>query len=220
MSRSRLSWVVAIAVLTGALAGCSGGAQPIAQQPPATPPTDLPANLDLTYVSRLSLVRPAGRLRVGETKEAALFLYPPPEKAEMFGNLPFNLGDDYTASGWEKEDEGFGVILLKNRVVLAQRSLIGIDEERLKEVLATYEQDAGRKADRQVQLDAVRYWFWTDGVHRLMICAVKPKTDRMTVAVSLGHVLAMDRFGMNPAKAQEDAEAALKILENAGTKKS
>lgn len=181
---------------------------------PAPPESngELPAILDLSIGSKLAFAQPTGRLRVGDSQETAMFLFPPPPKAEDIDSLPYSLGDAYSASGWEKGDEGFGIILYKDRVALALKTSIVPSEEEVLKVVADVEREAGKAPGRSILYDQVSYWFWRDGEQRMMVSSVEKKPGQYLVAMAMGHITVMDRLGMSEAKAQKDAQRAIELL--------
>jgi hypothetical protein len=173
-------------------------------------------NLDAK--SELVLIRQSGRLHVGDSVESALVLYPPLQKSKELSELPATV-PGLSASGWQGENEGFGMAAKDGRVALALRSQDLLEAGDLSTIVRNYESEIGRQADDLPQSSRGQYWFWTSqraptGAQRLMIYSRTGKSGKRSVVIALGDSTVMDALRMNPQAARNDldkAEAVLRI---------
>jgi hypothetical protein len=200
------------------VAGC-GGSPKAASLPKPVNEGELPAELALTP-TRFALVQPAGKLRVGDTADVAQFLFPAPPKADPVETLPFHMGDNYSAMGWEKGDDGFAAVLHRDKVALALKTSMVRSEQEVAAVVQAAEQEAGEAPIRAILYNHARFWFWRQGVQRQMVSATRIGPDRYKIAVAIGHVAVMDRLGMEEGQAQKDAQEADRIFKTRSANRS
>ena len=185
------------------------GGVPIQSQPKTkvSAPAKVPAP-DFTKRTRLRLVRRGEELRVGDSVDDALRVFKEEKNAYKLTDMPPGWQDEsYKCSGWETGGQGFGVISTQEKVVLAMYHEEQVDEDRLKEILDTYD-DNLQLASTAVTGSSVRYWIWEDDPHRLMICAVQIPSEGLNVTVSLGDSRFMDMLRMSRPAAEKDEETA------------
>ena len=68
-------------------------------------------------------------LRLHASEEDAFRVFPRPRGAYDFFEEPPLEGDNYVAKGWQSNAEGFGVLMVRNRVVLALQTLDNVDAD-------------------------------------------------------------------------------------------
>jgi len=213
----RLTWLVLLGL---AVSGCNSGSavpQPESDQSsgPSRATVNGPAKVpppDFNARTELRMVRKGEFLRVGDTIDDALNVFKQEKNASKLSELPPGWKDpNYRCAGWDAGNTGFGAITYDDRVVLAMYHEDRINEQRLQEVLNDYD-NMIQIAATQVSGTRVRYWFWEDSPHRLMICAVQTPGEGLNLSVALGSGKIMDSFGMNTVAAENDRQAAEELF--------
>ncbi|MFQ3587317.1 MAG: hypothetical protein SNJ74_10065 [Fimbriimonadaceae bacterium] len=230
MNRVRRSGLALFALAAvgavGGLSGCGGPAKdaPARAEASASAPagTEIdPTSLatfapqdppDFSRRSRLALMGPGRRLRVGDPATQALEFFDRPARTFVLRDRPPAFPEEYRSKGWESEAESFAIISYDNRVVLALYTLQGADERTLKEeFLDVYLAEYGFLEPTVVPPGpSARYWFWEDNGHRLMICAARGKAG-LTISLAIGDESAMDALRMSPSWALSDRRRADEI---------
>ena len=176
-----------------------------------------PAKLDPPDFSKrtaLRMVRKGEEVRVGDSIEVALRAFREEKNSVLVTEMPPGWQDPaYTAQGWDNGSSGFATILYDEKVVLALFHEDRADEARLQEILAVYDRMLVRPAVNLVG-SRVRFWFWDQAPHRLMICAVQVPSEGQSISIALGGQKIMDLLGMNPEAAEKDRVAAEKIFQD------
>ena len=204
-----------LCILWGCGAGQNGGdaKTPLIQTPAAQIHTP-----NFKETSSLRMVEGGQQLKVGDdVGEGELPLFPRPEKrAVAFRDLPPGFGPEYQSKGWETDAEGFGIISLNGRLVVAVRTELGVDESRVAQILRKYRialdtrfSDALDIDKPDPQISFARYWFVDDVPHRLMICAVRMKTGVINITEAIGFDEAMDALRMGKDQAKHDLERVI-----------
>lgn len=167
---------------------------------------------DFTRRSRLALLGPGRRLRVGDPATQALEFFDRPARTFVLRDRPPAFPEEYRSKGWESEKESFAILSYENRVVLALYTLQGADERTLQEDFLDVYMGAYDFLQPTVVPPgpSARYWFWEDDGHRLMICAARGRAG-LTVSLALGDVSAMDALRMSPSAALVDRRRADEI---------
>lgn len=194
-----------------ALTGCGGDTDESANggfvnTTKAVKPPDWDINSDL------ALVVDSQSIHVGDAVSEAEKVFRKPEgRVSNFRDLPPGFGPGYRSIGWSTEAEGFGMINLEGRVVVAVHSEYGVSESRSNQIIDKYRR---RNAIRFKKLAAgdgsdlepswVQYWFAEHNKQRLMVCAVRLKDGFVNVTEAVGSAEAMDALRMSPKAAQED----------------
>lgn len=216
-----------LALAAAGVTGCGGPAKGASAGPadPATSaagtteidPTSLatfaPQNPpDFSRRSRLALMGPGRRLRVGDPATQALEFFDRPARTFVLRDRPPAFPEEYRSKGWESEKESFAIVSYDNRVVLALYTLQGADEQTLREeFLDVYLGEFSFIEPTIVPPGpSARYWFWEDNGHRLMICAAKGKSG-LTISLAIGDESAMDALRMSPSWALSDRRRADEI---------
>lgn len=195
-----------------ALAGCSGDqtmeakAPPVAEkktfsiETPALPTTELPGAIHDGEIVRL-----------GDSKQLALEVFPKPAKATSFREeLPF-ISETARSEAWEGSRASLALITKQDRLVLLVFTEEQVERERINDVLAQHEKAFG-SAQLTVPGGEVAYWFWSKNLARLMICvATNPKGQR-SLTIATGDYRVMDELRMSGSAAEEDQRAALDAL--------
>lgn len=179
--------------------------------PPTSPASDLPVP-DPTVKSRVALVRSGRSVKVGDTPSAAFGVFGPPPRAWDFREMPPSLAPPYGARGWETTREGFGVITYNDVVVAAMRQIDDAPPSQLAEILQEHEAALGVARTEFVAGTQVRYWFWEDGPHRLMVSALNRPRGELHVTVAMGDRAVLDILGISPAKATDDSLRVEEIM--------
>lgn len=152
------------------------------------------------------------RLRIHASEEEAFRAFPRPRGAFDFFEEPPIEGDDYTAKGWQTNAEAFGVLLLRNRMVLGLYTLEGADGDTVAEKVRLYEEGMGRPPS-VVPGEIGSYWFWESGQTRLMITTSRDAKGKSQLAVALGDVAIMNALRMSPDAARQDLVEARSRLQ-------
>ncbi|HWA82352.1 MAG TPA: hypothetical protein VG820_02890 [Fimbriimonadaceae bacterium] len=217
-------------VLAVAAVGCASdhvasqdGAPPTQAAPP---PTKLTAVPTFETTSKLGLIRRSGTVRVGMNQEDAFAIFKQSPNSYEKSDLPAAFDSPYEANGWQSKDEGFGMILYKDRVVVAVDELDGLSEGHLaSDVVKPYTDAFGppqyfgdKNEVKAGYLDGkyVRYWFWQAGDNSgdiLMICATEVNTGKLNVAVAVGWNPAMETLRMTPNLAIDDQRGAERLID-------
>ncbi|MBC8063641.1 MAG: hypothetical protein H7Y17_02330 [Chlorobia bacterium] len=211
-----------LAILALGLAGCNGGGQPAELQPAKDPnvarssvpgPDKLPAP-DFSVKTSLRMFRNGEELRVGDSIDTALRVFREEKTSYKVAEMPSGWKDrDYTCQGWDNGTLGFAAIVNDEKVALALYHEDRASEARLQEILADYDKMINL-SPQAVTGSRVRYWFWEDGDHRLMICAVQIPSEGLNISISLGDSKLMDIFRMNPTLADRDRQSAEKLFQD------
>ena len=204
-------FVFALPILFFALSGCGGGSEEngtdgFVQTTKAVKPPDWEISSDL------ALVADSQEVQVGDSVAEAEKVFRKPEgRASNFRDLPPGFGPGYRSTGWSTEAEGFGVISLEGRVVVAVHSEYGVSENRVEDILDKYRRRFwGRfkrltaAEDKVLEPSWVQYWFAEHNKHRLMVCATRLKDGFVNVTEAVGSGEAMDGLRMSPKSAMED----------------
>jgi hypothetical protein len=162
--------------------------------------------------SDLALFADSQSIHVGDSVSDAESVFRKPEgRAAAFRDLPPGFGPGYRSIGWSTEAEGFGVISLEGRVVVAVHSEYGVSESRSEQVVNKYLRRYGSRFKRLAAADGtdlepswVQYWFAEQNKQRLLVCAVRMKDGFVNVTESVGWAEAMDALRMSPKNAMED----------------
>lgn len=194
-----------------ALAGCGGdsddnGTAGFVQTTKAVKPPDWEISSDLV------LVADSQTIHVGDSVSDAEEVFRKPEgRAANFRDLPPGFGPGYRSTGWSTEAEGFGVISLEGRVVVAVHSEYGVSENRAEQILDKYRRRFWNRFKRLTATDGkviepswVQYWFAEHNKHRLMVCATRLKDGFVNVTEAVGSSDAMEGLRMSPKNAIED----------------
>jgi hypothetical protein len=161
----------------------------------------------------LKLVRNGAEIHVGDSIDDALNAFKPDKNAQKLADMPPGWRDStYRCAGWDSGNVGFGAITLDERVVLALYHEDRSTEGRLKEILDDYDRAIPIPAT-QINGQRVRYWFWDQEPHRLMICAVQPPNEGLNITVALGDAGTMNYFGMNSTLADKDRAVAEELFQ-------
>ncbi len=209
--------------------GCGGGEKATSQTEKPEPTIALktrvpgPAKVeppDFEKRTSLRMVRYGDELRVGDGVDTALRVFREEKNAYKIAEMPPGWKDEaYTCQGWDNGTMGFGAILYDDKLCLGLYHEYKADQERVEEIVGTYER-LNSVPLKTVVGSRVRYWFWEDDVHRLMICAVQSPKEGLNVSVSLGDTRIMNIMGMSPTQAEKDRAAAEKLFQEALQKQS
>ena len=149
----------------------------------------------------LRLERLGRKLEIGADESALREVFPKPEGAYEFNDLPSVLRGSFESTGWEGRNEGFGAILYGGKVALAMRQFYEIDGARFDELFRTL-QNANRGVTRtNAEGRNAEFWFWESGSQILMALRRGVKGNRYDLTIALGDKAVMDALEMTPAKA-------------------
>lgn len=218
-------WLLLVSVLI--LAGC--GAQPA---PPdaqnnvlATPAavaakSETPAP-DFARTSLLGVRKSTGTVRVGDDRNEGFKVFAAPEQSYDQDDLPPSITAPYQAVGWQKQDEGFGMILYEGRIAAAVYQLNRTNSARFADILALHTTAYGEVA-KTIPGRRVRYWFWEDesAGQTLMICASEIQPDVFNVTVAIGTNRLMQALGMEPDRAPQFQRIAEDLIDKEAAKKT
>lgn len=211
--RQRASNVFGFFVLISllwAVAGCDGGATPVSPQDLVAEKPEV-TNLSTQWTPADDapvMINGDQRLRIHDTEEAAMRVFPRPRGAFDFFEEPPVEGDDFVAKGWQSNAEAFGMLLLRNRIVLALYTLENVDTELLASKLTKYEEGLIPLTPSAVPGDVGSYWFWESGRTRLMMVHSRDAQGRGQLVVALGDTEIMDALRMAPGAARQDLTEA------------
>ena len=168
---------------------------------------------DFNRRTPLRMVRRGEELRVGDTVDSAFKVFDAEKGASRVSELPSGWRDPlYSCAGWDAGTSGFATILFDERVALGLYFEDEATEARLQEILETYERML--EVPLVITGSRVRYWFWEQEPHRLMICAVQvPGNQHVNITISLGDTQLMDVLGMSPLIADRDRKAAERLFQ-------
>lgn len=159
-------------------------------------------DLTLDNPGPLRLERLGRKLSLGADEAALREVFPKPEGAYEFNDLPKNLRGTFESTGWENRTEGFGALLYGGRVALAMRQFYEIDGARFNELFRNI-----RAENREVQSQTLEgrnaeFWFWESDAATLMVLRRGVKGNRYDMTITLGDKSLMNALDMSPAKAQ------------------
>lgn len=203
---ARIFTVVSVAVLFIGLSGCaSKSVTPDGKNLFGVPKTR-PTNLDGKH---LRLLHQNSALYVGDDQSRAFQVFAAPLGSTDVSELPDGWDKEhYRVRGWEKDKDGFGVILMDDAVVLAMFTSERKSEPDVKSILEDYEDILGQPNSPPIQKGDTTYRFWERDRQRLMICTMNIKGEGYRVTRALGAVDVMDPLRMSEAAAKEDAVQA------------
>jgi hypothetical protein len=215
---------IALAVTCLALAGCGNGGPSAAvsaststspgTQPDSTvQPKAAPKEPDFAHESRLAIVKRSGTVRVGDTYDQVLAVFPEPRGAFNSVEVPASLPGGYRSRVWETSSEGLGVILFRDRVAVALYTLRRGDWELLRETVSRHEQAFPSIAIDVVSGERANYWFWEEGPQRLMICGFQPRSGETQITVALGDIATMNALRIGSGFARKDQDRLKEIIE-------
>lgn len=151
-------------------------------------------------------------LRLHSSEEEAFNAFPRPRGAYDFFEDPPLDGDSYVAKGWQSGAEGFGIVLVRNRVVLALQTFDNVDADTASQTLQLYEQAMAPTVPEVVPSELASYWFWETGQARLMVCQTTDSKHKNQLVVALGDADVMNALRMSrPAASQDIVEARAKL---------
>lgn len=151
-------------------------------------------------------------LRLHSSEEEVFRAFPRPRGAYDFFEEPPITGDTYVAKGWQSNGEGFGVLLVRNRMVLGMQTLENVDADTISQRLQLYEQAMAPMLAEVVPGELASYWFWEVGQARLMICQTKDAKQNSQLVVALGDADVMNALRMSRQAASQDlVEARVKL---------
>jgi hypothetical protein len=196
-----------LVAVAATLAGCASdgnGTAPLAAQAQIQAKT-LELAASPPEQSRIGLYRDEDSVRVGDTWEKAKLVFPvPPHNADEIHDLPNGIPEKFEAHGWETPSgEGFGVITVEGKVVLAMYQLEKTKSDTVSDFEKTEEQHVG--VPETVTGRSLTYWFWSDpeAKQSLMICALKvPAGYNFTMAMGDDNVL--ERLGISRDGAKKE----------------
>lgn len=169
--------------------------------------------------TRLGLAKRTGIVKVGADIDSALGVFTEPPGSYEKTDLPPSIPNTFEARGWQKKDEGFGMILYKGRVVGALYQLDRATPDRLDELIK-FQQDAFGAPTKTLPGKYVRYWFWIDGQTEdpstgqiLMVCATEAKLGKLSISAAVGWQPIMDALGMSWDAATRDQVKAEKLID-------
>jgi hypothetical protein len=214
MRRRELLWIASLLAV-----GCaheptteSSASNTSTTETPAqiSPPRDLKA-------SDLSIPHAGSHVRVGDTWDSVLAIFPEPKTAFAFKDLPPQFGPGYAADGWETAGEGVGVVLYNLKVAAFMRQINHANQSLYSNLLDLIDQENPNSKPKSVAGKHVRYWFWQSGSQRIMLCALQSKSSGLRITESLGDDTVMDALGINPDLAARDVAEVDRIYEQPAT---
>lgn len=177
-----------------ALAGCGSFEAEVDEKPINR---ELSARIeDYTTLSTLSLANGKRALKLGETPEKALTLFPRPSRGFPIEESIPGFPEALKARGWETNQEGFGVIYRDDQVLLAMHQFEGLEVEQFAELLVEVQAATPGAEYSKAAKDQTDIWWSTDGRDVLMISRTPNKKKRYQVTVTLGNKLLVDALGM------------------------
>lgn len=206
---------VSLAVLAAGLFGCADDAIPknIGASGPEKP--SLQVSVQWSPDNNAPYLLNGDRiLRIHATEDQAFEVFARPKNGfDFFEESPIT-GDEYVAKGWQSGIESFGVLSLRNKVVLAMYTLDYTSADQLSEKVRQYQEAFSTIEPSVLPGDKASYWFWEVGRVRLMICASQDTKRKQQLVIALGDTDVMDALRMSPDSARLDlVEARLKAGE-------
>lgn len=165
---------------------------------------------DFMIRTNLRMFHKSEELRVGDTSDEAMRIFPEEKNSFKLADMPPGWKDDaYKCTGWDTSNLGFGIITYNDRMAFALYHEDRTKEERLQEILDTYTKLIP-SSPTPIRGSRVRYWYWEDGPQRLMICAVSSPipNEGVNVTIALGDAEIMNLFRMNPKASENDVKMA------------
>lgn len=198
-----------LALAVGVL-GCGDGAETqesssgekavMFQQPRRVP--------DVIQRSKLSLIHLNQKLYLGDEQDRLYRVFAPPPGAYDVGEAPYGWPElGFRSIGWEKGTEGFGALLVHERVGLAMFSMERTDERAFQARASEYAIDLA-KLPTTIDGRWAKYRFWHEDGQTFMLCFTQtPRLGgRLTEAV--GDDALMEGLRMGEELARQDAAAA------------
>lgn len=202
--------------------GCSG-ASPSTEPKPnsllstARTSVTAPAKLEppnLEQRTTLRMIRKGDEVRVGDPIESALRVFREEKNSYLVNEMPAGWKDPaYTCQGWDNGTIGFSAFVYDDKIVMGLYHEDRADENRLQEIWADYQRAIPVTETSKITGSRVRYWFWEQGGHRLMICATQIPQEGLSITIALGDTRIMDILRMNPLMADRDRQAAEKLFQ-------
>lgn len=205
--RNAFAFVLLISTLT---AGCQGLGD--LATPEVSSKTQVPAPGPLE-VGKFSLPKEDRSLKLGDSLQQALRVFPEPSGAFHYADLPEGFALPYQSSVWETNREGFGVITYNDKAVLVMHQVEGVDQERLNQVVEAFRSMGGTTTYEFIPGGRVNYWFWEDRSQRLMVCGMLIDQKNLRITIALGERTVMDALGISATKARIDARTVDELFD-------
>lgn len=154
--------------------------------------------------SEIAMRRNNERLRVGVSMATATSFLPKPKKAYDFKDKPAGFGPEFRSTGWEANDQAFGVLAYEDRTCLAMHEMFKVTDEEVQTLVQDYQYALRDSEWSTISGEYSRYWFYESGRDRIMICAVKVADNSFHVTIAVGETSVMDTLRMNTRFAIED----------------
>ncbi len=202
--------------------GCGGPSQPAEPKPDSLLATSRITVSGQTKVdppnfeqrTSLRMIRNGDDVRVGDSVEAALRVYREEKNSYIVNEMPAGWKDAaYTCTGWDNGTIGFAAVSYDEKLVLGLYHEDRADENRLQDILRDY-QNAITLDNTKITGSRVRYWFWEQSPHRLMICATQIPQEGLSITIALGDSRIMEMMRMSPIMADRDRIAAEKLFQD------
>ncbi|HVL38764.1 MAG TPA: hypothetical protein VM328_05175 [Fimbriimonadaceae bacterium] len=210
----RLCWTGLCVV---ALLGC-GPATPEQVQVTTPSPPKLREKPDFEETRLGILMSPDDprKLKVGDSGDDSLRLFPASSGARTVNELPAAIGSPYRVKGWEDKAGGFAAILYDGRVALAMRKTT-TDESDLERTLEAYAKDLGPALVVGAPPSRVDYWFWEEEGHRLMLNVLRTRDGATMLTEAVGTQAIMNSIGADATSARRQrAQAEAEVRKQIG----
>ncbi len=150
--------------------------------------------------TELSKVRlPNGRryVSLGDTEEKAAAVFPKPSRGfspseETVPVLP----PDFKSKVWETTQEGFGIILHDDKVVMAMHQYDGIMADEFASILDNVKAANGIDHFQGLNADKVDYWFTRFGNDLIVISRVAGSKMKYQATITIGNEHIFDTLGI------------------------
>ncbi|MEI8283307.1 MAG: hypothetical protein WCG75_12940 [Armatimonadota bacterium] len=150
--------------------------------------------------TELSKVRlPNGRryVSLGDTEERATAVFPQPSRgfSPKEDTVPV-LPQDFKSKVWETTQEGFGIILHDDKVVMAMHQYDGITADEFASILDNVKAVNGIDHFQGLNADKVDYWFTRFGIDLIVISRVAGNKMKYQTTIAIGNEHIFDTLGI------------------------
>ena len=175
--------------------GCAGAEVESFEQPIHR---ELSARIEeYTSPSFLAMANGKRVLRLGESPEKALSLFPRPSRGFPIDDQVPGFPEVLKSKGWESSQEGFGIITRDDEVLLAMHQLESLDADQFAILLAELQAAVPDAKFELTKRGTTETWWTAYSEDVLMISRTPNKKKRYQVTVTLGHQLLAEALGLD-----------------------
>lgn len=147
----------------------------------------------------LSLVKlPNGRryICLGDSEDKAMSLFARPSRGFPLEDTIPGFPNDFTAKGWESNQEGFGIVLHDDKIVLAMHQYEAVDADEFASILKNVQDINGIDHFQAITVNKADYWYLFIGRDDLIISRIPSAKKHYQVTVTIGNDQVIRNLGI------------------------